>query len=403
MRYMQNVSLHDRIWRYVLIVSVLIATIIGVGMFGLPYAAQKAGIGVALIYLLIFGIITTIVHLFYFEVVMATPGRHRLTGYARLYLGKHWAGVTFIQEVVSLWGTLLIYTILTGKFLSLLAEYLLHFSFGHSEFLWGAIFFIISAAVVLKGSRAVGKQEFWFSLPLIFLVLLLFYLALTSSSFSLEILFSPHLSDWIAPYGITLFALSGFSVIPSLKEIIEPVQKRGERVIIPLIVSLGTLIPALLYALFIIGVVGVSKQATSLDALSGLTPFLGNTIVLVGAALGIVAIYTSFLPVADELYETFINDYRKKKAIAALFTFAPPFFLYLFHVFDFELLITITGAIMGGYVGVLVIKLFWRLEKRGETNLNLSHAFSKIIGWSIIALFIFASCYVIADTLMFLK
>ena len=383
--------------------SVLVATIIGVGMFGLPYAAQKAGIGLSLIYLFVFGIITTLVHLFYFEVVLATPGKHRLTGYARLYLGEFWEIFTFIQELVSLWGTLLIYTILTGKFLSLLAQNLFPLYFLQSQFLWGAIFFILSTAVVLKGSRAVAKQEFWFSLPLIFLVLLLFFLALKSPSFSLGILVSPHPSDWITPYGITLFALSGFSVIPSLKEIIEPAKKRGQRINIPLIISLGTLIPALLYGLFIVGVVGVSKQATSLDALSGLQPFLGNTIVLLGAALGIVAIYTSFLPVADELYETFVNDYHKKRTLAALFTFAPPFFLYLFHVFDFELLITITGAIMGGYVGVLAVALFWRLEQKREADLNLSHTFSKIIGWSIIALFIFASCYVVVDTLMFPK
>ena len=58
---------------------------------------------------------------------------------------------------------------------------------------------------------------------------------------------------------------------------------------------------------------------------------------------------------------------------------------------------------MGGYVGVLVIKLFWRLEQKGEADLDFSHTFSKIIGWSIIALFIFASCYVVVDTLMFPK
>lgn len=381
-------------------ISALVGTIIGVGMFELPYAASQAGVGIALFYLLVFGIVTTFVHLLYLEVVMRTKGKHRLIGYVRVYLGKKWEIVTFIQGLISLWGTLLIYTILTGKFFYLLLQRGIGLSLPYNtEIFLGAAFFIISAAIVLKGKRAINEQELWFSLPLGALIVGIFIKALTSPSFAIESFVSPRSFSWILPYGVTLFALSGSSIIPSLKEIIDPKTEKGKRLNIPLVVVLGTLIPTVLYMLFVIGVIGVSKGATSPDALAGLEPFFGKTIIFLGAALGIIAIYTSFLPVAEELYRTFVDDYHKKKSIAALFTFLVPLFFYVFQVFDFTLLISVVGTLMGGYLGILVVLLFWKMQKKEQANFPISPLISSVIGLFIISVFIFASLYVLVSTM----
>lgn len=387
----------DKLWFYFLSIGALVGTIIGVGMFGLPYVAAKAGVGMALFYLLVFGIITGLVHLLYFEVALHTSQKHRLTGYVGLYLGKRWKTVTFAQGLISLWGTLLVYTIVGAKFLNAIVGDFVKLYAGNSELILGVLFFIVSALVVLRGSYKVGKQEFFFSLPLILIIFVIFFKALAWPSFSLKIFSSVNLSQWILPYGVTLFSLAGFSVIPTLKIILEEGMKKGYRFNLPLIIFLGTLIPAFLYMVFVIGVVGVTKSATTIDALSGLYGSLGESIVVLGALLGIFAIYTSFISIGDELKNTFINDYKVNSSLAALFTFGVPLFAYLFDVRDFITLANFIGAVMGGYVGVIVVLLFWRVVKRGEIRLPFSSPLLKGIGWCIIFIFTFASSYALFD------
>lgn len=388
----------EKVWFYFLSIGALIGTIIGVGMFGLPFVAAKAGVVTALFYLLVFGIITGLVHLLYFEVALHTSHKHRLTGYVGLYLGRRWKTVTFVQGLISLWGTLLVYTIIGAKFLNIIIGEVISQYSSHQETILGTLFFVISALIVAKGSYTVGKQEFFFSVPLIVIIIILFFRALSSPSFSLQGLVAVDSSYWILPYGVTLFSLAGFSVIPTIKIILEQGEQKGHRFHFPLIIMLGTLIPAFLYMLFVIAVIGISGKATTADALSGLEQFLGKGIISLGALLGVLAIYTSFISIGDELKNTFINDYKMPSFPANLFTFSVPLLFYLFDVRDFVLLANFVGAIMGGYVGVIVVLLFWEIVKKREVNPPFSGSFLRAVGWFIIIIFVFASLYALLDT-----
>lgn len=381
---------------YFLGIGALVGTIVGVGMFGLPFVAAQSGVIIALLYLLVFGVLMGLMHYLYFEVALHTKEKHRFTGYVGYYLGPRWKLVTLVQGLISLWGTLLLYTVVGGEFLAIMGARFLPSSLGDARALFGILFFIVSAAIVLKGSYAVGTQELIFSLPLLLLIVVIFLKAAVSPVFSLRALSTVNTSHAIMPYGITLFALAGFSVVPTLHIILQKAMAKGRRPNFPAIVFWGTLIPAFLYALFIVAVVGVNGSATTPDALSGLGGALGNGIVYWGALLGILAIYTSFIAIGDELKNTFINDYRVSPFLAALFAFLPPLLLYIFQIRNFILIANIVGSLMGGYAGVMILLLWQAMRKKlGAPPVRIVW---KCAGWGIAAIFLFASCYSLVET-----
>src|SRR3989344_3302113 len=73
---------------FLLPTSILVDLIIGAGVFTLPYIFTQSGFFLGFLYLIIFGILALFVHLMYAEIVVKTKERHRLVGYANLYLGK---------------------------------------------------------------------------------------------------------------------------------------------------------------------------------------------------------------------------------------------------------------------------------------------------------------------------
>ena len=86
----------------------------------MPYAASQSGFFVALIWLVVLGLVMTVVHLMQGEVFLRTEARHRLPGLVRTYIGA-WAGrLLLASEVVGLSASLLIYIVLGAAFLDAL-------------------------------------------------------------------------------------------------------------------------------------------------------------------------------------------------------------------------------------------------------------------------------------------
>lgn len=384
-----------KVWYYALAISSIAGAIIGLGIFGLPYVAQQSGFLIALGYLLFFGLIVGLTHLLYAEITLRTKEDHRFTGYVGRYFGPRWKTITLLQGSISLWGTLLIYAIVAAKFFFLLVPY--------SAFpeLWiGVLFFALCSIVVWRGDNSVAHQELLFTLPIIVIIILIFSTSLSSPAFSPHFLSDIQWENWIAPYGVTLFALMGFSAIPMLEHILAPAKRKGIVFNYPFIVMAGTLLPAILYILFVFAVIGVNGVSAKAQApLAGLIGPLGNTIVAAGALLGILAIYKAFIAVGNELQKTFYEDYQLPKFASFLLAFAAPFILYLSNVQDFIAIANFVGALMGGYMGVVTVLLFWKAQKEGDSTPPFTIHLSPILGITIICIFAFVSLYALATIL----
>src|SRR3989338_4596065 len=97
--------------------GMMIGAIIGVGIFGLPYAFAQSGFAIGLLELFILGSFLTILQLMFGEVVVQTPGTHRLVSYIGLYLGPVWKWVALLAFDLGIWGAMLAYMVVGGEFL----------------------------------------------------------------------------------------------------------------------------------------------------------------------------------------------------------------------------------------------------------------------------------------------
>ncbi|MBP8618089.1 MAG: amino acid permease, partial [Candidatus Pacebacteria bacterium] len=68
-------------------VAILVGTIIGAGVFSLPYVAVHSGLNISLLLAVVTGGLVLFIHLAFGEVVLRTNGNYRLPGYANHYLG----------------------------------------------------------------------------------------------------------------------------------------------------------------------------------------------------------------------------------------------------------------------------------------------------------------------------
>ncbi|MBI2052142.1 MAG: hypothetical protein HYT38_00485, partial [Candidatus Sungbacteria bacterium] len=191
---------------FILAVSTLVGTIIGVGMFGLPYAAAQAGWGLFLIYLGVLGVVVTLIHLIYGEIVLRTKTKHRLVGYAEFYLGQKGKLIGSVIFFVTLYLALLAYLLIGGEFLSIMLSGVWNISPAGGAILVAVFGF----GVVFKGLKLTGVLEFVMAAALVILIL-----GLAGYSFNFAasgpLSFLSSAGDFFLPYGVILFSLAGGS------------------------------------------------------------------------------------------------------------------------------------------------------------------------------------------------
>ena len=93
-------------------ISAIVGTIVGAGTLGIPYVVSQVGFSIGLIYLLIIGLISTLVMLYVTELVLRTKKTKQMPGLAEKYLGKWGKRVMMLSQVLGIYGALIAY--LTG-------------------------------------------------------------------------------------------------------------------------------------------------------------------------------------------------------------------------------------------------------------------------------------------------
>lgn len=333
-------------------IGVIGGMIIGSGMFALPYAVNVSGA--------IWGMVTAVValiavlgiHLAYGEVVLNTEERHRLPGYARYYFGRGVGRLSAVLQVIGFNIALLIYAELAGIFLDIL--------FGGGNFLWTMVFFVgVSLILFFQNIERIGFINFILAIPLILITVLISLLAYRSGSAGNIPLYG---TDKFFSFGIFVFALAGLSVIADAKEIFkgEAAAKLRSAVI------WGTVLPFILYILFIFGILSAVDGAASQDAISGLSGILGEGVVKLGAIVGILAVFTSFLALGFDVKQIYELDLKIPKFASWAILISLPLGLYLSGADDIVKLISIAGGVFVAFDGLIVIFILRKLRSMGR-------------------------------------
>src|SRR5688572_22837200 len=149
--------------QFFIAIATLIGSIIGVGVFGIPYAFSQVGLVPALAYVVVLGGIQLLQHLFYAEAAIACPEPLRLVGLTRKYLGKRASVAATVSTVLGYWGGMLAYIIVGGTFLhALLGPFL-----GGELFTYQIAWIAVAACIIYFGLDIVSKVGFFATLGLV--------------------------------------------------------------------------------------------------------------------------------------------------------------------------------------------------------------------------------------------
>ena len=352
--------------------AVLVGTMVGVGIYGIPFVFAKAGYLVGAIWLLVMAVVMGLVHLLIAQLTLATNGEHQIVGYATIWLGRWARWVIGFAFILALTGALLAFIIVFGEF----AHNILSNYFAVDPQLYSVLFAVVWALVWLARLRTFATIE----VGLISLYLVVIALIGIVAAPHIELRnFAGTIPDyWFLPYGVLLFAFSGSGAIAIQRQLL-----RGrERLMRPAIIT-ATVFVAVIYLVFATIIVGVSGDITSPEALSGLYGLVPSVVVLLGSILGVITISTSYIALGTALYETYRLDYAVPARWAWLLAVAPPLLFFWSGLRNFIDVIGLAGAVASAIVYVILLAAYLRSRR---VRLRAPEFHVRIPAWVIILL-----------------
>ena len=371
---------------FLLALSTLVGTIVGAGIFGLPYVTAKSGIIPSLFYFLFLGAVVLVIHLFMGEVVLRTKKQCQLTGYAEKYLGRKGKALMTLTMFFTIYGDLTAYLIGEGATLRAI------FGFGN-PLVYTLIFFAITFLIIYKGVKAAGKTE-------LILISLLLLIVILIGVFSIDEISLVHLNgltlaNLFLPYGVILFAFMAVPAVPEVQEVLGKHKDKMKKVIIA-----GSIVPIILYIVFtfiVVGVVGKENfsllQPNEQIATIALSVYSLPVLSLFANILAVLAMFTSFLTLGIALIELYEYDYGFKRHTALFLTFSIPLIIVFLKLTTFITVLAITGSLSGGLEGILVILMYWKAKLKGDRKPEYQLGAYKILGSLLILMFIFGIFY----------
>ena len=347
----------------------LVGTTIGAGIFSLPYVFAKAGFFIGFVEFIVLVFIVLLIQQMLGEITLRTSGYKRLVGLAFNYLGRYFGNLVAVFALLGGIGTLLVYMVLGGKFLSLITS---------QDVFWSSVvFFIFWFLAVLVRPKTFGKTEFYISSLVIFIIILISLFNFRYINFNNFRGFD--IKNMLLPYGVILFAMTGYTVIPKMEDLLSHEKHKLKKAI-----RHGTLIPAAVYLVFVFIILGVSGGLTSPDAIFGFSRVLNSGfIMLVGSVLGLLAVAEAALSYGVYFRETLWYDFKLDKKLAWLLTGVAPLSLFILGARDLIPIISIVGALFFGFQAIIILMIH-KKAKNSEIEpaykIYLPNALYYIIG-----------------------
>lgn len=367
---------------YLLAIATLMGTIIGVGLFAMPFVINKSGVLPLFIYLIALAAIQYFLHLLFAEVILSTKDKHRLPGFMEKYVNKKSKNLAFLVEIIGAYGSSLAYIIIGGLFL----HQLLNPYFSHSIFFYATVLFGLVSLIAWFDLKMIAGTELVLSTFLIIAIGLIVW-----RGFSQIQLANYHLLDWqniFLPYGPIFFAVGGGAAIPEVCRLLAYEKEKIKSAIF-----WGTFIPAALMLIFVLVILGISGAETSPDTLAGLSLVLNNGVITFSLIFGLLAIITSYVVVAQATEEVYEWDYKLNNKLAWFLACFIPYFLYLIGWTNLIKVISFTGAITGGLAGIVLIWLAFKVKANPERVSVINNKLTKPLAYFLSLLFILGVVY----------
>lgn len=368
-------------------VATLIGTIVGVGIFGLPYAFAKAGFFVGLIQLVLLGAAIMLIQLMFGEIILRTKEKHNLPGYIDKYLGKRWETLISISALTGIFGSMIAYILVGG---TLLKSFFNHFELMASapESAFFVIFWLFLTSFILFGLKIIELVEFGMTMFLLLTISVIFIFSVPHIDTANFFIFNGN--NIFLSYGVIFFALSGTVAITELREILVGQEKRLKPAII-----LGVMTAVVVYMIFVSTVVGVTGSSTTEEAMTGLSGVVGGPIYILGVIFGILAIATSYITFGYYLYEAFLYDFGINRNLSHILIAIVPIAFVLLGWRNFIGTISFLGAVMGGFESIAMILAYLKAKKTGDRNPEYSLKIPHFVYYFLILVFALGIIYTV--------
>jgi tyrosine-specific transport protein len=364
--------------KFLYALALFCGTVIGVGLFGLPYVASKIGFIPLLFYFIGLGVVAIISVLIYGEMISRTKGKHRLPGYVGIYLGKKFKNLSFVTQTIGMTGAMLAYIIVGGGFLSdLVRPYL-----GGPKVLYILIFFAAGSFIIYLTSKEVAQTELVMLFFFFVVIGLLIYRCLPFISVSNFSGFN--LKYFFLPYGVVLFSIWGASIVPEVKDFLAP---KHINLLKPVLIS-GILISIITYLIFVIAILGVTGSQTTPDALTGLQNVFSDGVIIIFLIFGILTTFTSYITLGLTLKKVFWYDLKLPRLISWFLVVIIPLSLYALGITNFIVIISFTGAVTLGIDTISIFLSYLKAKTKGQKKPAYNLAIPQVIVYTLVGLFL---------------
>jgi amino acid permease len=337
---------------YFVFASMMLAgTIIGAGIFSLPYVMSVVGFGSGILFLLGFFMVYAVIHNMFAHVLVEEKGTHELVHVVSKYLGVAWGRLASVTTLTELLLVLTAYLILAPSFISIL--------FGTSHTLALLLFWAVSSFFIFSSLRTLGIVNTLSIVGVMSIVIVVYIMSLGSEG---VVVWARSFSwgAYLLPFGPILFAMSGR---PSIIRVVEE-WRAAQRAHTPFslfwAVTVGTLLPALIYLLFVWGVLRLTPSPTP-DTLTGLREVLSPFVITLLGCMGLLAIGKSYFMIGADVRDIIHRDLRGSPLISTIVVLCVPLMLYMCGFNEFVTVIGFVGGVFLAIEGMLIIAV-WRVR-----------------------------------------
>ena len=329
--------------------SLLSNSMIGAGIFSLPFVFYAVGFGRGVLYLVFFVAVYLALHLMYAHILQAGGKDHGLAYFAEKYLGRRFGKAVAYLVIVELLLVLTVYLILAPSFLGILFG-----MFGSGAVL---LFWAVSSLFIFVSLKWLGWVASLSVASISAIVAIVFQHSATLP-LGAPLFKEVNLFVFMLPFGPLLFALNGRPGISKLVGVWRNAQEKGRVFLLRNAVIMGTLVPSLVYLLFVASVLKLTPVPSE-DAISGLSLAMPLWITLCLSALGLVAIWNSYFMIGTDVKEILLRDFHFSKVTSSFFVLFVPLVLYFLGVSEFMKAISFIGGALLALEGIFIVTM-WR-------------------------------------------
>lgn len=358
---------------FLLSVTILAGTILGAGIFSMPYVVSRVGLALGAAYLLFFGYVYFLVHKFYGEALQTAPPGHNFLYFLRESMGRAYWNIASAIIVAEFILILTVYLILAPAFGALI------FGGGGWAVLLG--FWALGSLFIFFRLNVLGWTEFLGVAAILAFLILIFGFGSGPVAASAW----PDSLTWplfFLPFGPLLFSLAGRSAMVQVIEEKRKSEKAGRSFSVGQVAFWGTFLAAVVYFVFAIGILRLAPSPSP-DTLSGLRNLPGVVLAVLGA-VGLVAIWKSYIVIGLNAKEMFDLDLKWPRFLGGLAVVALPLALYSAGLNNFLSAIGLLGGLFLAFDSALVVHIWRRLVPRSKL---------RPLSWALYAIFLAAAVY----------